>query len=368
MHFPWPVKASLPPTVAARRGLRVLRGRERFNRVCAQKQQQQQQVMLTSRSRTPRAAPPTTAAAAGAAAGAAAAGGSSALGCMYSSIRGFAVSLVNPTIQRGVLYPRVPQPYMLIVLQRSVPGLGKEGELRFVRRGFFRHVLAKQGTALPATWQNIDRVQAMLQQQQQRQQQQQQQQQQLAMSDASRGTLGKIREGVLTSFPPAAAAAAPVAPVPVPVVPLEDEGLPVLAWLRGLRLRFSVETEATDNSLLREPLTLQHVLQKLSEEVGVDLLPHQLRLIRFKRQQQMQQQLQQQVQMQEDEVFSGACLRCMHRTGEYEVAFLLKQKGKTLVRKAHVEVVSKQQDQWADRREQSSKEKEAPPSFCLGLA
>lgn len=71
--------------------------------------------------------------------------------------RFFAISHLNPSISKGVVSYRVPNPYIPVVLLRTVEGIGLKGQLTQVRRGTYRHVLQPRKLAVVATWQNIDR-------------------------------------------------------------------------------------------------------------------------------------------------------------------------------------------------------------------
>ncbi|PHJ17848.1 ribosomal protein n-terminal domain-containing protein [Cystoisospora suis] len=71
--------------------------------------------------------------------------------------RFFAISHINPSISKGTVSYRVPNPYIPIILLRNVEGIGMKGQLTQVRRGTYRHVLQPRKLAVVATWQNIDR-------------------------------------------------------------------------------------------------------------------------------------------------------------------------------------------------------------------
>ncbi|XP_026190260.1 uncharacterized protein LOC34622047 [Cyclospora cayetanensis] len=251
--------------------------------------------------------------------------------------RGFAISPLNPHIHRGVLYPRVPHPYVLVVLLRSVPGIGGAGEVKYVRRGLFRHHLGRMGWALPATWQNIDLVHSRMLSLQRRQQQQQKQQKSsepLSTHEGLRQGPGGERLDILS----AAAAAADIRGVDLPV---DDEG-PVLAWVRKLRLLFAVETEPSDSTQLAEPLTPQQLLQRLSEEEGLDLLPGQLRLLRRRITPSPLQQQQPKECHATEEILQGRPLAAITRVGEYDLLAILPTKARPLARPFSIEVLSKE--------------------------
>ena len=253
----------------------------------------------------------------------------------HTAQRGFAISPLNPHIHRGVLYPRVPQPYVLVVLLRTVPGVGAAGEVRYVRRGFFRHSLGRKGWALPATWQNIDLVHNRIQQlKRQQQQQPQQQRQSTSVPEKQRdGFVGEVAEATTS---PIATAGGPGSELPA-----DDEGLTV-SWVRRLRLRYVVETEVTDSTQLLEPLTPQQVLQRLSEEEGLDLLPDQLRLVRRRLLPPTSTKAQPQQQQADwpEELLQGRPLAGITRVGEYDIVAVLPTKSRPIARTFCVEVVS----------------------------
>ncbi|KAL8426501.1 hypothetical protein Efla_007136 [Eimeria flavescens] len=315
---------------------------------------------------------------------------SSPLGCMCSSSRGFAVSLSNPSIQRGVLYPRVPQPFILVVLLRSVPGVGAAGDVCYVRRGFFRHSLARRGWALPATWQNIDKVQQRMQLlQQQRQPQQERRPLDSTKEAAAPGVVAAAGAelGAGATAPAAAAAGAAAAGTGAAAagdlkggalfaasaactggggIQLQDEGGPVLSWMRGLRLRLLLPTEETDAALLLRPLTPQLLLQELADREGLDLLHGDLRLLRWTPATTSSSSSGSSSSRQQGEgegeglLLGGAPLGPLLYTGLYDFAVLLRQKQRVLVRCIQIDVQSQQAAERVESNEPLEGETEKP--------
>lgn len=187
-------------------------------------------------------------------------------------VRGFAISPLNPNISRGVLYPRVSCPYVLVVLTRDVAGLGAAGETVYVRRGLFRHKLAREGSALAATWQNIDRVAHELKRQTPRAVSPSSDQEGRGDESSQGAGEAPVRAAGVLGRGERQAAPSPSADAP------DDEGSE-LSWVRSLRLRFELPCEPADEAQLLESLDVLDVLRKLSDSEELDLLPEQLFLL-----------------------------------------------------------------------------------------
>lgn len=266
-------------------------------------------------------------------------GPSSGHRCRLIAQRAFAISPLNPHIYRGVLYPRVPEPYVLVVLLRTVPGMGAAGDVRYVRRGFFRHFLSRRGLALSATWQNLDLVHTRMQQ--------------LKLQLKHQQQPHGLRASACAAAVEQAAAPAEAAPDlegaqengdfnDSPALPADDGG-PALSWVRQLRIRYVMETEESDGSQLREPLSPQQVLRRLSQEEGLDLLPSQLRLVRQRLLPRTQQQNRQEPSDWPEEILPGRPLGEVTRVGEYDVVALIPTKAKPLARLFCLEIFSRTQ-------------------------
>lgn len=68
----------------------------------------------------------------------------------------YKIAAARPTIVRRVLYPRVVDKNVDVVLLRDSPPLGRKGDIVDVARGFANHRLIPHGIAVYATWENID--------------------------------------------------------------------------------------------------------------------------------------------------------------------------------------------------------------------
>eukprot|EP00922_Rhytidocystis_sp_ex-Travisia-forbesii_P037768 GHVS01056262.1.p1 GENE.GHVS01056262.1~~GHVS01056262.1.p1 ORF type:complete len:225 (-),score=3.97 GHVS01056262.1:340-1014(-) len=131
-------------------------------------------------------------------------------------------------ISRNVLYWRVNNAPIPVVLVKDVLGVGDKGDLVYVKRGYARHVLFPGGLALSGTWENIDNY---------------------AASD----TLSVETQGDV-------------------VVKDICEEAHSFDWIGNLVLAFHLDT-SHDTGLLGEPLLIWPVLQMLSEQHHLDLIP-----------------------------------------------------------------------------------------------
>lgn len=71
-------------------------------------------------------------------------------------VKRFKISATRATIARRVLYPRVVDKNVDVVLLRDVAPYGRSGEIKEVSRGLANHKLIPHGLAVYATWENID--------------------------------------------------------------------------------------------------------------------------------------------------------------------------------------------------------------------
>lgn len=117
-----------------------------------------------------------------------------------------------------------------VVLLKTLPGIGKQGQVVNVKRGFARHHLVPKGLALLGTWENIDEY-----------------------ADRS-----LIEDPALKGR-----------------VASERGRLP-FDWVDEIRLRFVRWAREDSLDVLHEPITTWDVLQELSSNYELDLLPGNL--------------------------------------------------------------------------------------------
>lgn len=143
-----------------------------------------------------------------------------------------AVSTTVETISRRVVYWKVFDKNIPLVLLKNVQGLGKTGDIVFVDRNYARNTLLPSGTALSGTWENIDNY-------------------------------ARVRHKVIPRFSIQTASTDSESPSKQ------------FNWIKNLVLLFSLDT-SDETGLLKEPLTLWTVLQSLSELHHLDLLPENI--------------------------------------------------------------------------------------------
>ncbi|GFE54782.1 50S ribosomal protein L9, putative [Babesia ovis] len=77
--------------------------------------------------------------------------------CSFNAVfRRYKISAVRPTISRRTLYPRTIDREVDVVLLRDFPSLGKKGEIVKTARGFANYHLIPHGIAVYSTWENVD--------------------------------------------------------------------------------------------------------------------------------------------------------------------------------------------------------------------
>ncbi|PFH37069.1 ribosomal protein L9, N-terminal domain-containing protein [Besnoitia besnoiti] len=295
---------------------------------------------------------------------------------LFGQRRTFAISHLNPSISKGKVHYRVPNPFIPVLLRQSVPGLGKRGELKQVRRGTLRHFLAPKGLAVVATWQNIDEFYLA--------------EKEAAAGDArarenkgassvheARGGKGEgaagraggcgVRDGAADEEEGEMTERERLG---------EDEAhVPIAAFLNKYTAKFFVDTEAADPTKIRGAgVSVYDILSKVSEEVELDLLPSQLTIGR--RQQPAtdaqvgggelrgagaDERDEEEESMRQDGVIS--------RCGVYTVRAAIPLKNRIARKTFWVEVLSKQEAERLLQERQRREEEEARRSeFALGEA
>ncbi|CBZ54765.1 putative ribosomal protein L9, N-terminal domain protein [Neospora caninum Liverpool] len=306
--------------------------------------------------------------------------------------RSFAISHINPSISKGKVHYRVPNPYIPVLLLQSVPGLGKRGELKQVRRGTLRLSLAPKGIAVVATWQNIDAFYLSEKEEEERRR---------ARAGTGEKQLGRggdrngsaRGDGDEESDRDDGGGSRPGSPrsgeegeeeeglVMEGERRGEDDGqVPVASFLHKYRAKFLVDTEDTDPTKVRgSGISLYDVLSKVSEETEVDLLPSQLAIGRRQKESEVQltwsgssrddrerrraaderREDDEEEQMRQD----GIITRC----GVYTVYATIPLKNRTAKKSFAVEVLSKQEAERILREKQRREEEDARRSdFALG--
>lgn len=117
-----------------------------------------------------------------------------------------------------------------IVMLETVRGIGKKGQIVSVKRGFARHHLVPKGLALLGTWENID----------------------------------EYADPTLVEDPTLKARM------------LSDRGRLPFDWVDDIRLQFVRRAREDQLDMLLEPITVWDILQELSSNHELDLLPGNL--------------------------------------------------------------------------------------------
>lgn len=117
-----------------------------------------------------------------------------------------------------------------IVMLETVRGIGKKGQIVSVKRGFARHHLVPKGLALLGTWENID----------------------------------EYADHTLVEDPTLKARM------------LSDRGRLPFDWVDDIRLQFVRRAREDQLDMLLEPITVWDILQELSSNHELDLLPGNL--------------------------------------------------------------------------------------------
>lgn len=135
--------------------------------------------------------------------------------------------LMNNPKSRVFVSGQVP-----VVLLENVRGIGKKGQIVSVRRGYARHNLVPKGLGVFGTWENIDLHADP----------------DLVEDPALKGQLGEVR------------------------------GRLPFDWVGELELRFVRKARDDQDDMLLEPLTVWDILEELSNDHELDLLPANLEL------------------------------------------------------------------------------------------
>ncbi|KAK1938379.1 50S ribosomal protein L9 [Babesia divergens] len=157
----------------------------------------------------------------------------------------YKIAAARPTIVRRVLYPRVVDKNVDVVLLRDCPPLGRKGDIVDVARGFANHRLIPHGIAVYATWENIDLYADPRNR-----------------DDHHKGS-GKIVQYINDMNSPSATNDANTKSM------FAQDQADIVASLR-------TKSFSRDNSVACTPVSLYTVLDLLSKDHQVDLLPSQI--------------------------------------------------------------------------------------------
>ncbi|KFH16447.1 ribosomal protein L9, N-terminal domain-containing protein [Toxoplasma gondii MAS] len=312
--------------------------------------------------------------------------------CLADQRRGFAISHLNPSISKGKVHYRVPNPYIPVLLLQAVPGLGKRGELKQVRRGTLRLFLAPKGLAVVASWQNIDAFYLAEKEEEERRRRAQASRggKQLRERGGDRGDNrlrgagdeegdGEEGDSLQTDSRRAKEDGEDEEELTTEGGTRgEDAGhAPVASFLNKYRAQFLVNTEDTDPTRIRgNGVSLFDLLNKVSEETELDLLPSQLAIGR--RQKQSEEQIwsgsgggrerrRADERREEDEEEKMRQDGVITRCGVYTVHATIPLKNRTARKSFLVEILSKQEAERILQEKQRREEEEARRSdFALG--
>lgn len=119
---------------------------------------------------------------------------------------------------------------MPVVMLQTVKGVGKKGQIVHVKRGYARHFLVPKGLAMLGTWENID----------------------------------EFADPVLMEDPTLKSRV------------IAERGRLPFDWVDEIRMEFVRLARDDDSDLLHDPISVWDVLQLLSDEHELDLLPSNL--------------------------------------------------------------------------------------------
>lgn len=136
-------------------------------------------------------------------------------------------ALMNHGNNRVYVSGQVP-----VVLLENVRGVGRKGQIVSVKRGYARHILVPKGLGVFGTWENIDLHADP----------------DLVEDPALKGQIGEVR------------------------------GRLPFDWVGELKLRFVRQARDDQDEVLLEPLTVWDILEELSNDHELDLLPANLEL------------------------------------------------------------------------------------------